>query len=203
MNKVFHANKQIKLGIFLFLLPAVATSASIKCWTNQEGVRECGNKIPPEYSQGASVKISPSGIVIGEKEAAKSLEAIRREKEALTKAAESKKADQALLKTFSSVEDLVLARNSKTDQIDKEIFLLESRMEKLEEKLKKVKIRLEANNDKNSPKFDNLTENAARILSQITESEKFIETKGMEKSSISDQFERDILRFERLLKPRS
>ena len=46
------------LASFIFLICCLANpaGANIKCWTNEDGVRECGNKIPPEYSQGASVK---------------------------------------------------------------------------------------------------------------------------------------------------
>ena len=70
------------LASFIFLICCLANpaGANIKCWTNEDGVRECGNKIPPEYSQGASVKISRGGVIIGEEEAAKSLETIRKEK---------------------------------------------------------------------------------------------------------------------------
>ena len=91
------------------------------------------------------------GVVIGEEAAAKSLETIRKEKEASIKAEESLKADQALLKTFSSTEDLILARDRKVDQIDQEIILLESRIIKLEENLQKVRLRIDANEKESLP----------------------------------------------------
>ena len=196
-NPLITKNKTV-LSFSLLFFTVVSVSAPIKCWTNKDGIRECGDKIPPEYSQGASVKISKSGIIIAEDQAAKSLETIKKERKAVTLAEEAKKADQALLNTFSSVDDLILARDNKTDQINKEIILLESRIKKLSENLDKVKNRINAENSAVSNKGE-LEDNAERILSQIKESQEFIATKQNEKNNISNQFENDILRFQELI----
>ena len=37
-------------AVALLALPPMA-GAGIKCWTNNDGVRECGNAVPPEYAQ--------------------------------------------------------------------------------------------------------------------------------------------------------
>jgi len=200
---VNRSNQGQVLVSFVFMSCCLANTAgaNIKCWTNEDGIKECGNKIPPEYSQGASVKISRGGVVIGEEAAAKSLETIRKEKEASIKAEESLKADQALLKTFSSTEDLILARDRKVDQIDQEIILLESRIIKLEENLQKVRLRIDANEKESLPGDDDLDENAQLILRQIRESQQFINTKENEKNDISLQFAKDIDRFNKLIKP--
>ena len=197
------SNQGQLLASFIFSICCLvnAAGANIKCWTNEDGVKECGNKIPPEYSQGASVKISRGGVIIGEKEAAKSLETIRKEKEASIKAEESRKADQALLKTFSSTEDLILARNRKVEQIDKEIILLESRIMKLEENLQKVQLRIDANEKEAIPDNSDLDENVQLIQHQIRESQQFIKIKEIERDDISLQFAQDIDRFNKLVKP--
>ena len=196
-------NQDQLLASFIFIICCFANTAgaNIKCWTNEDGVRECGNKIPPEYSQGASVKISRGGVIIGEEEAAKSLETIRKEKAASIRAEESRKADQALLKTFSSTEDLILARNRKVEQIDKEIILLESRIMKLEENLQRVQIRIDANEKEAIPDNSDLDENAQLIRHQIRESQQFIKIKEIERDDISLQFAKDIDRFNKLVKP--
>lgn len=188
---------------FTFIICCLTNTAdaNIKCWTNEDGVRECGNKIPPEYSQGASVKISRGGVIIGEAAAAKSLKTIQEEKEASIKAEESRKADQALLKTFSSTEDLILARNRKVEQIDREIILLESRIIKLEENLQKVRLRMDANKKEALLGDGDLDKNAQLILRQIRESQQFIKTKENERNDISIQFAQDIDRFNKLVKP--
>ncbi len=201
MNNRSNQGRVLVSFIFMSCCLANTAGANIKCWTNEDGVKECGNKIPPEYSQGASVKISRGGVVIGEEAAAKSLETIRKEKEASIKAEESLKADQALLKTFSSTEDLILARDRKVDQIDQEIILLESRIIKLEENLQKVRLRIDANEKEAIPGDEDLDKNAQLILRQIRESQQFIKTKEKEKNDISRQFAKDIDRFNKLIKP--
>ena len=59
-------------------LPA---SARIKCWTNSEGVRECGNVVPPEYAQKGHREMSNQGIMIKEVARAKTPEELSRERE--------------------------------------------------------------------------------------------------------------------------
>ena len=189
----------MRFSFAIFFLTSDAVSSDIKCWTNREGIKECGNKIPPEYSQGASTEISKGGIVLREAQAAKSIEMIKKERIALSRAEEMRNADQVLLNTFASVSDLILARNSKTNQIDKEIRLLESRITKLDENYLKVKSRVSDDTGReNLSNNDQLKKSAELILSQIKEGQNFILTKQNEKKQISKQFETDILRFEEL-----
>ena len=201
MNRSDYYKELLVSFICIIFCSLHTAGATIKCWTNKEGLRECGNKIPPEYSQGASIQISRGGVVIGEEQAAKSLETIRKEREALVSAEESRKADQALLKTFSSTEDLVLARDRKIEQINKEIVLLESRIGKLDENLLKLKLRIDANKNGAPAGNNDLNENAQRIVLQIKESQQFIKTKENERNDISLQFAQDIDRFNNLVKP--
>ena len=49
MNK-----KLLNLIIFFILCEMILAnhvSARMKCWENSEGIKECGDKIPPEYIQ--------------------------------------------------------------------------------------------------------------------------------------------------------
>ena len=62
-------------------LPAAAAGArapgpAIKCWVNKDGLRECGNVVPPEYAQGGHSQVTPSGTV-REVEGAKTPEEMR------------------------------------------------------------------------------------------------------------------------------
>ena len=49
------------LTLFVLVLPSQA-HGRIKCWTNSEGVRECGNTIPPEYAQKSHEEVSEQGV---------------------------------------------------------------------------------------------------------------------------------------------
>ena len=46
------------------LTPITSAQAAIKCWVNKDKVRECGQSVPPEYSQQRIEVINDKGIVI-------------------------------------------------------------------------------------------------------------------------------------------
>ena len=50
--------------------------ARIKCWTNKDGVRECGESVPPEYAQKSHQELSDQGTVIEEQARAKTPDAL-------------------------------------------------------------------------------------------------------------------------------
>ena len=59
----------ITLGsIVLLTTISGPASARFKCWTNHEGVRECGEKVPPEFAQQGHQEMSKQGVVVGKKE---------------------------------------------------------------------------------------------------------------------------------------
>ena len=60
------------LSLLALLLPFHAHA--FKCWTNNEGVRECGNVVPPEYAQQKTRTINERGITTEVKERAKTKE---------------------------------------------------------------------------------------------------------------------------------
>lgn len=109
------------LGLFAYALTASAGTMTIKCWTNDEGVHECGSIVPPKYSkQGYQETHAETGITIKEVSAEKSPEEIEKlkalELEQAKKRAEEeaqKRADQALIDTFPTVEDIDMARDAK------------------------------------------------------------------------------------------
>ena len=63
VGSVKHRQFVTYLGLLCILIatPALSDAARIKCWTNNEGVRECGNAVPPEYAQKGHKEVSKSG----------------------------------------------------------------------------------------------------------------------------------------------
>ena len=64
-------NTFIILLTFSGMLLSTSVQARLKCWTNSEGVRECGNAVPPEYAQQGHQELDKSGMVKKETERAK------------------------------------------------------------------------------------------------------------------------------------
>ena len=95
-------------------------SGRLLCWTNNEGVKECGDRIPPEYAQQEHQELNKKGMVIDKTEAVKSKEELAKEKEQAAATAEEERLakeaarnDKILLQTFSNVDDIQMARDGK------------------------------------------------------------------------------------------
>ncbi|MGR8920381.1 MAG: hypothetical protein ACU85V_12230 [Gammaproteobacteria bacterium] len=193
------------LGTALMLMAAAPAGAAIKCWTNSEGVRECGNAVPPEYAQQGHEKISKHGLKRGEQEAAKSLEELTAEREAAKaakaaaiEAKERAKLDRVLLDTFASEDDMVLTRDGQIAHLDSQIRLTRSHIDKLQANLDKMVDRaaeLERRGEKPSAE---MVANIRSVRSQIEENETFIATKKAEQAEIEARFDADIARFREL-----
>ena len=81
--------KTTRLFLLICLMQKpIITNANIKCWHNENGIRECGDRIPPKYAQGPSEEFSDSGVLLKRNPKAKELNQIDQDQ---------KKADQKKL----------------------------------------------------------------------------------------------------------
>ena len=73
MNRIGYTETIFRMMfvLFTFLAATTVSAASIKCWTNEEGVRACGTVVPPEYAQQEHEEINKQGIVVNVQERAK------------------------------------------------------------------------------------------------------------------------------------
>lgn len=129
-----HFNKPI-----LFLIPllmanslptmAAADQGKIKCWVNDDGVTECGNYIPPKFSQQGFSEFNQEGQLVDKVKRAPTPEEIaefeRQEKEEQEKEEQLKK-DRALLALFSTEKDIEMARTAELNTIDGQIQSIET-----------------------------------------------------------------------------
>lgn len=193
----------------LALALPVGAEAGIKCWTNDEGVRECGNAVPPEYAQRGHVEKNSSGVDVRKHERSKTREEIlaaraREAEEAKAKAvaaeAASKRAaaDRVLLDTFSSEDDLVLARDGQLTNVEAQIKVTESHVKKLDRQLDQM-IGQAADIEKRGRKVpETLTRNIDSVRDQIVDQREFIAEKRQEQDAIRTKFDADIVRFREL-----
>jgi len=109
-------------------------AASFKCWTNDEGIKECGNAIPPKYiNQKIHYHNTKSGKIHKVKEAAKTGDELvkekQRQKEEEKRLREIRKQeayDDVLLKTYLTVDDLLLSLHWKITTLDSRIKVAEN-----------------------------------------------------------------------------
>lgn len=190
------------------LLVALATSpatAAIKCWTNKDGVRECGNAVPPEYAQKRHETLNRQGITTEVEGAAKSIEQLESErvaaaqaKAAAAAAEKRRQADRVLLDTFASEDDMVLARDGQIAHLDSQIRLVEGHIEKLQDNLNQMIERAADMERRGEKPSADMIKNIDSVRAQITENEEFIATKRKEQDAIRERFATDIERFREL-----
>lgn len=187
---------------FLFIMPA---HAAIKCWTNNEGIRECGNKVPPEYAQKGHQELSRQGMVKNEQARAKTSEELAEEARLATieaekarQAEEQARQDKILLDTFSKVKDLEDTRDAKLAAIQSTIGLAKKRMEKIQADLDK-RIKAAATEERSGKKPNQaLLKDIESLRRQVKNNELFIADKRKEQEQIKADYASDIDRFKEL-----
>jgi hypothetical protein len=192
------------------LLYAQSGLAAIKCWTNSEGYRECGNAVPPEYAQQETRTLNKRGVTTDVKQRAKTREELLLEQQMLTdkeqveleqkrKDEEQAAKDRVLLSTFLKPEEIITARDRKIAVFDGYLELTQVALtnirEKLEEEQRKV-----AGLERQGQKIpDASVEEIKMLQKQIIDKEAFIRQKEQEKEQLRIKYDADYQRFMELM----
>jgi hypothetical protein len=212
------ANRPLLLSLALSAALAFPLSgeAAIKCWTNKEGVRECGNIVPPEYAQQESRTLDKRGITtevieraptaeeLEERARQEEVERLRLEDEERQKALEEQRRkeqaayDRMLLSTYLTEEDILRSRDRKLVAIDATIELNRITIGKLQENLDKEKARA-ANLERQGKELPERTrEDIGSLQNQIQNKQNYIASKEKERQELIDLYEADMERFREL-----
>jgi len=179
--------------------------AKIKCWKNNESVRECGNSVPPEFAQQGHDEVSSRGVRLDSTVRAKSLEELQAERatakaqaEAEVRRREQAAKDRVLLDTFSSDDDMLLARDGQIMHLESQIKLTESHTNKLNNGLEEL-IQDAADHERRGDEPpEKLVGDIDSLREQISDNQTFIKTKQTERVELMRKFEADIARFREL-----
>ena len=189
------------VAMFTLVAPC---QAKFKCWTNNEGVKECGNAVPPEYAQQGHEVMNKHGVA-RESKKAKTLEELAAEREAEKLAAAAAveqekraKLDRVLLDTFTSEDDMVLTRDGQIAHLESQIRLTQSHIDKLQVNLDKMVDRAAEVEKRGEKPSDKMVADIANVRGQVAENEEFIASKRAEQDDIRNRFNADIQRFKEL-----
>ncbi len=199
-------NKITNLVIFFTVSVLVLTSnahARMKCWKNSDGVKECGDKVPPEYTQQGYQELGKGGIVRDKTDRVKTKEELKKEKhEAAAKAKKQKELknkkaqDKMLLETFTTIDEIKVAQQQKIDAIGSTIKIIRKRIVKLQYSLDDE---LDENSiDKQIDGKEKKIGNAELLKKQIAENKSYIKKKIDEKEKIKERYSKYIIRFKEL-----
>ena len=182
-----------------------AGAGRIVCWTNDEGVRECGHAVPPEYVDKRREELNERGIVVNVTPAAKTKEELA-EEERLAKLAEQERKreeekrqqDEILLKTFTTERDVLMARDSKVAAIESIIGIIASNVTSLERDLEEQQRRAANYERRGKSVPDELFQEMAATKRRIADKNAFVAQKRREQEAIRARYDADLARFREL-----
>jgi hypothetical protein len=191
------------------LLFSAGAQAKIVCWTNSDGVRECGNAVPPEYAQKKTTTLNEQGRRTETRAAAKTPEelAAERAREAEEKRLaeieekrlkEQQAYDRVLLATYLTENDIQRSRERQAASIDATIEITRITITKLEERLAEHKKKAAAQEKQGKALPERLEEDIQSVQGQIDDKNHFIASKEQEKKALFEKFDAELARFREL-----
>jgi hypothetical protein len=197
--------------VALCLVSAPAYPGSLYKWVDEEGQVRYSDRLPAGQSKKKHHQLNSQGVVVSTKEAARTEEEIAAEAEARLKAEEQAareaearqiqdKKDQVLLLTFSSEEELGLARNDRLEVLDSVIRLINKSITTTQEQLDGLNANAQQyylSQGKEVP--GGLAQKIEHFTRKIESRYEQLALKISEKNKINEQYEIDLARY-RLLK---
>jgi len=195
--------KKLIITTLIFILQCSVNAASFKCWTNTDGVKECGNSIPPQYAkQRIQFHNTKSGNVKEVKEAAKSKEQLLKEKEEerirLLREKEIAKQntyDDVLLKTYLTIDDLLLSLNWKITTLDSQIKIAQGNIKNLDKQFIDKAMKAAQSERKGAKIPNGVKKELDTIRHKISLKKEHIKKLENDKSNIHQKFKHDAERF--------
>ncbi len=194
----------------LVLLPTLlsggeALAERIYKWVDENGEIQYGDRVPPQYATTQRSVINDQGRTVKVYEAAKSPEEKAEAAALVKKKTEEKKLadqlavrDHSLLSTYSSEEDMLLARDSKVASVETLIQLTNSRLDSMQKRLNELTDDA-AEFERSGKKLpEGLVNQMKNIKEQIRQNEEFVKAKQYEKEEIASKFDVDIKRYREL-----
>lgn len=168
-------------------------------------MKECGNKIPPEFAQKGHQELGKGGLVREKTERAKTDEELAEERrlakieaDEKAKAEEQEKLDKILLSTFSNVGDIERARDERVTALETTIKLTKARNDKIQLDLdKRIQTAANAERGGKAPP-EELLKDIESLKRQMKNNDTFIDGKRAEQEEIKQAHAKDIEHFKKL-----
>ena len=204
--------KYLYLIISFTLITSILISnanARMKCWTNSDGVKECGDKVPPEYTQQGYQELGKGGMVREKTDRVKTKEELKKEKieaEAIFREKEKiknqKARDRMLLETFTSVEEIKLAQEQKIQAVESTIKVTRKRIIKLQylldDEIDNNSVDKQIDDEEYEDDEETSKNDTESLKKQISENKNHIKKKMEEQKQIKKTYSEYIVRFKEL-----
>lgn len=194
----------------LGLMAASADAQQIRCWTDDNGIRRCGDSVPPDQARHDRDVLNSQGIRIGREEGEitpeEQAEIDRKRQEEADRVArieEQRRYDQMLLDAYLTVDQIESLRDRRLELMDSRIRITEIILRNLYKKLDDLERsarRFAPYNDSEdaAPIPQNLSTDIDRTESAIKIREEAMDEIRAGQDEVRQDFQRDIDRFRQL-----
>jgi len=194
--------------LLLTLLPALPATAGLFKWVDEQGNVHYTDRVPPEVAERERAELDKRGMTVKRVEAAKTPEEIEREKELERLRAEQKRveaeqraADEVLLRTFRSEDDIVLARDGKVAAIDTMIDIARGNIAKQQERLADMQRHAADMERQGRPVPAKHVTDMDALRGVINDGYAAIVQNEQTRQALIDKYDRDLQRFRTLKTP--
>lgn len=195
------------LFVILLMAPLVSEAQKkVYKWVDEEGVVHYGDSIPARYAELPKEVVNDHGVTVANlagKKSPEEIEAERLEKERVAAVELQRRADQALLATYLSVDEILLHRDRRVELFQAQSRVTELYLKNLERRM--VKLRVEAANfqpyseDPEAPMIDgSLAEDIRKTREVIGRHKQNLKKFKADEQQIVARFDGDIRRFKAL-----
>ena len=202
-------------AVILLLVSATVSAQSLFRWVDEDGTVRYGDVLPSNRVGKEYQVLTPDGRVIKNQQAAKSPEQLRRERAEKRRkereariqaeinarqAAIQEHHDNVLLMTYTSEEEIRIAKDERLDVINSVIDLLRKNVKTEKAKLQREeKIAKELYLDKGQEVPGGLAQKIEYFSEKVLSKQQHLSLKLEEREKIKRQYQKDLLRYRELV----
>ena len=185
--------------MMLFGIPGFSAFAATYKWVDEHGVTHYGDSIPLEYRDRANIEMNKRGVILKKNDPALTVEERKAKEAELAKqrkqATEQKRKDTILMNTYSSVEEIDLARDRNLQQIELIIKNIQEQKKAVQADLDARRDLAEAYSQVNKPVPEGLLQDVEALEKNKQDLETAIAQKRKAADEIRARFEQDKKRY--------
>jgi len=203
MNKYFSI-----ISLITLLVTSLPTFATLKCWTDEDGITNCGNVVPSQYSQHGYQEFNQKGMAVSKVGRAKTPDEIAEEKRLRDELVAKHKQclaellkDNEVLNLFNTEDGIENDRLNRLDTLDATIEVIRSQIARSEKNLNDMQHNLDSsynNNAVTEKERERLRMNIESVQKNINNFEKNLIEKYVEKQEENAKFDIYLQRFRRI-----
>ncbi len=182
----------------------LSVSAKTFKWVDDHGITHYGETIPPEYANKDRQTLNKSGAVIKNQDVLSPKERQAKEVQAVSDRADEKivrdqkRYDKSLTSTYSSLEEIELARTRSIQQLDARINSIKTRLKMTDASLLTLQIDADARTKAGQKIPASLHDEIAETLDRTNHLQSDLDNQMAEKLNVEARFDADKARYKEL-----